>query len=46
VADFDAIVVAGGQAPLLTFDAVHDLQRTFAAAAPDLLGAGHAERAN
>lgn len=29
VAHFDAIVVAGGQSPMITFEAAHDLQRTF-----------------
>src|SRR5690348_11847092 len=29
VADFDAIVVAGGQAPMFTFEAAGDLHRTF-----------------
>jgi putative intracellular protease/amidase len=29
VADFDAIVVAGGQAPMFTFESAHDLQRKF-----------------
>lgn len=30
VADFDALVVAGGQAPMFTFEAATDLQRKFA----------------
>jgi len=31
VADFDAIVVAGGQAPMSNFEGAHDLHRKFAA---------------
>jgi putative intracellular protease/amidase len=30
VADFDAILVAGGQAPMFTFEGAHDLHRKFA----------------
>lgn len=31
VADYDAIVVAGGQAPMFSFEGAHDLHRTFVA---------------